>query len=97
MTDQLRTLLAEHDDAIGCERPSSAAWDRASLAASLRSIRDALRTELALAMDLEDQVEDASFNAELTVMHPKPFHVGGGSSKRPRSRFASRTSGASIR
>lgn len=44
MTDHLRRLLAEHDDAIGCERPSSAAWDRTNLTASVRSIRDALRT-----------------------------------------------------
>lgn len=30
-------------------------------------------------MELDDRVEDASFHAELTVLHPEPFHLAGGS------------------
>src|SRR5262245_8141205 len=78
MEAAVRSLLSQHDDPDGCEFPvGEAAVPSGVLAESVREIQRALRDELAVSMDVDGCVQDASFHDELRILHPDSFRANG--------------------
>jgi hypothetical protein len=66
MRDELLQLLLSVDDAEGCEHP--AGFDHAAAMARVQALRPALDALAGLHLGLDDQVQDASFFAELAAL-----------------------------
>jgi hypothetical protein len=79
MVDKLvRGVLELSDDSKGSEFPEGSSRTSDQATTSVRRIHETLKVELGVSMELDDRIEDASFHAELTVLHPEPFHLAGG-------------------